>query len=179
MRSSNFLSFPSVSRFPRVSTQRIHKTGYYKRIIFCSWTFAATKFDEIFWGYQPRQVSVCNWHFEDHLGHHHHHQQQQQQQPDFCVFKINKTIQKFSPVYCNIHILADGGTDFAAFGIWFFGRQWFQSTPAWSFSGTFRTSQQINLSLLSLCMTHWREVTRNWSWSIVKQCTDFHLKGLK
>jgi hypothetical protein len=42
----------------------------------CSWAFAATKFDEVFSGYQPRKVSVWNWHFEDHLGHHHHHYHQ-------------------------------------------------------------------------------------------------------
>jgi hypothetical protein len=35
----------------------------------CSWAFAATKLDEIFSGYQPRQVSALNRRFEDHLGH--------------------------------------------------------------------------------------------------------------
>jgi len=28
-------------------------------------------FKEVFLGYQPHQVSVCNQHFEDHLGPHH------------------------------------------------------------------------------------------------------------
>jgi hypothetical protein len=37
----------------------------------CSWAFAVTKFDEIFWGYQPLQMSVLNRRFEDHLGYHH------------------------------------------------------------------------------------------------------------
>jgi hypothetical protein len=36
-------------------------------------------YDEVFSGYRPRQVSVWNRRFGDHLGHHHHHQQQQQQ----------------------------------------------------------------------------------------------------
>jgi hypothetical protein len=43
-----------------------------------SWTFTATKFDEVFSGHQLHQVSVGNQHLEDHLGPH----QQQYQIPD-------------------------------------------------------------------------------------------------
>jgi len=41
-----------------------------------SWDFATTKFDRVFSGYQPCQLSVWNRRFEDNLGrrHHHHHQ---------------------------------------------------------------------------------------------------------
>jgi hypothetical protein len=42
--------------------------------------FRATKFDEVFSGYQPGQESVLNRRFEDHLGHHQQQQQRQRQQ---------------------------------------------------------------------------------------------------
>jgi len=40
----------------------------------CSWAFVVTKFNEVFLGYQPHQMSVLNWCFKNHLTpppHHH------------------------------------------------------------------------------------------------------------
>jgi hypothetical protein len=51
-----------------------------------------TKFNEIFLGYQPCQVSALNQRFKDHLNHHHHHRRRRRRhhqliaQEDFLKF---------------------------------------------------------------------------------------------